>query len=274
MIQRMLSHVFFGAVLVGVFFGLVYWLQPTMVFLPLARLEATPAQWGLEYEDVSIQTADGVQLHGWFVPSPGADCVLLFFHGNAGNISHRRESIEIFHRLGLSVLIIDYRGYGASGGRPTEAGLHLDAAAAWDYLVEQREVSPDRIIVFGRSLGGVVAAQLAAQTAPAALILESTFSSARAFIRATYGWLGGLIPSRFAFDTAGAVTRVRCPVLVLHSPDDEIVPFALGREVFAAAKPPKTFVALRGDHNRGFLLSQPEYSRALAAFLADHVLVR
>ena len=269
MIRHMMSLAITAAAIAALFAGLLYAMQPAMVFLPASRLDATPAHWGLDYEDVSIETEDGVRLHAWFIPSPEAGRVLLFFHGNAGNISHRRESIENFHALGLSVLILDYRGYGLSTGRPGEPGIYRDAAAAWSYLVDQRGIRPGNIIVFGRSLGGVIAAHLAAEVQPGALILESTLSSARAFIQATYGPLGLLIPSRYALDAAGAVSRVRCPVLVLHSREDDIVPYPLGRAVFDAAKAPKRFVELRGDHNSGFLLSQPNYARALAAFIAS-----
>jgi fermentation-respiration switch protein FrsA (DUF1100 family) len=258
-------------IVLGLVVGGLFAMQPAMVFLPSRELVATPDQWGLDYEDVWLQTEDGVRLHGWYLPHPGADRALLFFHGNAGNISHRQASLEIFHRLGLNQLILDYRGYGRSQGRPSEAGLYLDARAGWDHLVEGRRVAPDRIAVFGRSLGGAVAAQLASQVRPGALILESSFTSARDVARALYPLLSWLIISRFDFDTVSRLAGVRCPVLVLHSPDDEIIPFALGRRVYEAARQPKAFHTLTGDHNSGFLLSQPGYERALAGFLSDQL---
>ena len=196
--------------------GGLYVMQPAMVFLPSRKLAATPDQWGLEYEDVWLQTEDGVRLHGWYLPRAGARRVLLFFHGNAGNISHRQATLEIFHRLGLSVLILDYRGYGRSEGRPSERGLYRDARAAWDHLVDGRGVAPSDIVLFGRSLGGAVAAELASQVQPRALILESTFSSARDLAREIYPLLSWLIVRRFEFDTvarlaAGAVPGVGAP---------------------------------------------------------------
>lgn len=251
--------------------GGLYVMQPAMVFLPSRELAATPADWGLEHEDVWLQTEDGVRIHGWYLPFPGARRVLLFFHGNAGNISHRQDSLEIFHRLGLNVLILDYRGYGRSEGRPSETGLYRDARAAWDHLVEGRGVAPSDIVLFGRSLGGAVAAELASRVRPGALILESTFSSARDLVREIYPVLSWLIVRRFELDTVARMGSVSCPVLVLHSRDDEIIPFALGRRVYQAAPEPKAFHALRGDHNGGFLLSQPGYERALAAFLSDRL---
>lgn len=249
----------------------LYWLQPGMIFYPYRTLQATPADWGFAYEDVALRTEDGVNLHGWYLPSEGAQRVLLFLHGNAGNISHRGESLAIFHRLGLNVLIIDYRGYGQSGGRPTEAGLYQDAWAAWRYLTEERGFDAQDIILFGRSLGGAVAAQLAAEAGPGGLILESTFSSARDFARQVLPLLSRLTVLRFEFNTAAALARVHCPLLVLHSPEDDIMPYELGRKLFAAANEPKQFWQLRGDHNGGFLLSQPGYEQTLAAFLAGRV---
>jgi len=247
--------------------GLMYLQQPRMIFFPSRALDATPADWDLAYEDVRLTADDGTALHGWFIPHPGAHRVLLFLHGNAGNISHRGDSVRIFHDLGLEVFIIDYRGYGQSGGEPSEAGLYLDAAAAWRHLTEVRGVAPRDIVIFGRSLGGAVAAQLASQVDAGGVILESSFSSARDAAQAIFPVLSRLVALRYRFDAAGALARTRSPVMVLHSPDDEIMPIALGRRLYEAARQPKRFVALRGDHNSGFLASRPAYEQALAAFV-------
>jgi len=241
--------------------------QSSMIFFPYAGIDQVPGDWGLAYEEVFLQTADGVRLHGWYLPHAESKRALLFFHGNAGNISHRRASLEIFHRLGLNVLIFDYRGYGRSEGVPDEQGLYEDARAAWRYLIDERGFEPRQIILFGRSLGGAVAAWLAAQVHPGALILESSFSSVRDMANALFPVLSRLVVLRYRFDTVAYVRRVTCPVLVLHSPEDEIIPFHLGEKVFRAANAPKRFVRMRGDHNSGFLMSQPEYERAIAAFL-------
>ncbi len=256
-------------VLVGwaVLNGFMYLAQPGMIFYPYDRLEATPQDWGLDYEEARFAAADGVELHGWLVSNPGSRRVLLFFHGNAGNISHRRESIAQFHRLGLNVFIIDYRGYGESQGRPSELGLYRDARAAWRYLTEDRGHAPSDIVVFGRSLGGVVAAKLASEVRPGGLILESSFSSAKDAARAIFPLLSRVVILRFELDAAAYVRHARCPVLVLHSPDDDIIPYQLGRKLFEAAPEPKRFVELRGGHNEGFILSQPDYERALGEFL-------
>jgi fermentation-respiration switch protein FrsA (DUF1100 family) len=247
--------------------GWMFLQQPGMIFYPLRELDATPADWGMPYEDVSLKTADAIELHGWYIPRPGARRVLLFLHGNAGNISHRGDSIAIFRRLGLSVFIFDYRGYGRSDGTPTEAGLYQDAAAAWDYLTKTRGLAANEILIFGRSLGGAVAAQLASQVQPAALILESSLSSARDFAQAVFPLLSRLVVVRYDFDTVARLAQVRCPVLVLHSPTDEIMPYRLGEKLYQSAHEPKRFVALQGDHNNGFLQSQPQYQEALAEFI-------
>lgn len=248
--------------------GLMYLQQPAMTFFPERELSATPANWGLEYEEVWFDTQDGVRLHGWYIPYTGSKRALLFFHGNGGNISHRGDSIAIFHRLGLNVFIFDYRGYGRSQGTASERGLSRDAAAAWRYLTETKGFSGADIVIFGRSLGGAVAAALAADVRPEGLILESTLSSARDFANLAFPVLSRLVLLRYDFDTAARMTRVTCPVLVLHSPEDEIMPFQLGEKVYRSANEPKVFVKMRGDHNSGFLQSQPDYEQELRRFLS------
>ncbi|MEA2079320.1 MAG: alpha/beta hydrolase, partial [Pseudomonadota bacterium] len=201
--------------------GWMYLQQAAMTFYPDRLLSATPANWGLEYEDVFLTAEDGVQLHGWYIPRQGSDRVLLFLHGNGGNISHRGESVAVFHRLGLNVLIFDYRGYGQSQGEPSEHGLYQDAAAAWHYLTETRDFASEDIILFGRSLGGAVAAKLASEVQAGGLILESTFSSAPDVARSLFPFLSRLVVLRYAFDTAEYLKGVACPLLVLHSPEDD-----------------------------------------------------
>lgn len=249
--------------------GCMHLQQPSMTFFPYATLDQTPEEWGVAYEDVFLDTADDVRLHGWYIPRHDSKQVLLFFHGNAGNISHRGASVEIFHRLGLNVFIFDYRGYGKSQGKPDENGLYEDARAAWRYLTNERKFDQKDIILFGRSLGGAVAAELAAEVQPGGLILESTFSSAREVANVIFPVLSRLIVLRYDFNTAAHMRQITSPVLVLHSPDDEIIPLRLGEQVFQAANEPKSFVKMRGGHNNGFLMSQPDYERALAAFISS-----
>lgn len=260
-----------AVVVLCLFSGWFYFQQPAMIFYPTSRLDATPANWGLQFEDVALQSSDGTRLHGWYIPHSDSNRVLLFFHGNAGNISHRGESVMIFHRLGLNVLIIDYRGYGQSEGKPGEAGLYNDARAAWQYLIKTKGFAKGDIIIFGRSLGGSVATNLAAEVQPGALIVESVFSSVKDMASEAFPVISYLVPLRFQFNSLEQIKQVTSPLLVLHSPDDEIIPYRLGEKVFQAANQPKAFVSMHGDHNSGFLASQPAYQQALEKFLVTHV---
>jgi len=247
----------------------VYLLQGRMLYLanvPGRTLTMTPADLRMEYEDVFIETADGVTLHGWFIPGRSAR-TLLFFHGNAGNISHRLESIRQFRNLELSVFIIDYRGYGQSEGRTTESGIYRDADAAWRYLTETRRVVPGDVVVFGRSLGASVAARLAAQQDPLALIVESSFTSVPEIAQEIYPWLPARWLSRSRHATRDYVRDVRCPVLVIHSRDDEIIPYSHGQAIFDAVPGSRTLLTLYGSHNDAFIQDERSYMEGLWAFL-------
>ena len=261
-----------GAYLALVAFA--YFGQSGMLYLPTIpsrELVANPEQIDLRYENVELHTEDGVRLHGWYIPAGRARGTVLFFHGNAGNISHRLDSIRIFHELELSVFIFDYRGYGRSDGRPSEGGTRRDALAAWEFLTDQRGIDPRQIVLFGRSLGAAVAAQLATETAPAALIIESAFTSVPDMAAELYWWLPVRWLTRFNYATREYVGRVDCPVLVVHSPEDEVIPFRHGEAIFAAAHEPKELLRLRGGHNDGFLVSGDDYVRGLDAFVSRHL---
>ena len=251
---------------------LAYASQSKLLYLrsvPGRELLGAPSDAGLPFDEVWIETADGVRLHGWYVPAQPARATLLFFHGNAGNVSHRLDSLRIFHDLGLSVLIIDYRGYGRSEGTPSERGTGRDARAAWAYLVTERGAEPEKIVVFGRSLGAAVAAELARDVAPGALILESAFTSVPDIAQEAYWFLPARWLSRFEYATAEYVKEIAAPVLVIHSEDDEIIPFHHGRAVFEAANGPKQLLVLHGDHNTGFLLSASRYRQGIDGFLSE-----
>lgn len=246
---------------------LTWLLQGCMIHFPVRALETTPADAGLAYEELYLTTADGERLHAWFLPAHEARAVLLFFHGNAGNISHRLESLRIFHELGLEVLILDYRGYGRSSGSPSEKGLYRDAEAAYDYLTRERSVPPEQLLVFGRSLGAAVAAQLASERPVGGLILESGFTSVPDLGAELYPFLPVRLLARYDYDTGEALSKVEAPVLVIHSRDDDIIPFSHGRALFEAAPEPRQFLELEGDHNTGFLRSRERYVRGLEQFL-------
>lgn len=253
---------------------LAWFFQHRLLYLPTTpgrAWTATPDAVGLAYDDLRIRTGDDVELSAWLVPSDPERGLLLFFHGNAGNISHRLESIEIFHRLGLSVLIVDYRGYGRSGGTPSETGTYRDAAAVWRFATAELGRPADRIVVYGRSLGAAVAAQLATTVAasPAALIVESPFTTMAEMAQRAYPFLPARWLTRFSYATRDYVAEAPCPVLVAHSTDDEIVPLELGRAVYAAAPEPKRFFPLTGGHNTAFRETGDAYLRGIDAFLTE-----
>jgi hypothetical protein len=252
---------------------LLYLFQSHLVFYPQTgrELVATPAQVGLPYEDIHLKTADEVHLHGWYIPAPDSRGAVLFLHGNAGNISHRLDSLQMLHRLGYSTLIIDYRGYGNSDGKPTEQGTYLDAEAAWRYLTEQRHVPSCRIALFGESLGGAVAAWLAVRENPAALVISSSFTSVPDLGQQLYPYFPVRWLTRIRYDTRENLRLTTVPVLVAHSPDDDIIPFEHGRALFAAANSPKQFLELAGGHNDGFIFMRASWIKVLGDFLDEQV---
>lgn len=243
--------------------------QSHLVYFPDRSLVADPGTIGLAFEEAVFESDDGISLHGWWIPADEPRAILLFFHGNAGNISHRLESIALFHDLGLSTFIFDYRGYGRSGGGPTEEGLYRDARAAWAYLTEIRGFDPESIVLFGRSLGAAAAIELATKVGAGALVIESAFTSIPEIGAKAYWWLPVKLLARIRFDSRRRVADLRCPLLVVHSPDDEIIPFEMGRRLFDAAPEPKSFLEIRGSHNDGFLTSGEAYVLGLNAFLEE-----
>ena len=247
--------------------ALVYLRQERMLYFPTSEIEATPHDIGLDYEDVSFAAADGVTLHGWHVPAQAGRATLLFMHGNAGNISHRLDSIRLFHGLSLDIFIFDYRGYGRSGGQPDERGTYLDARAAWDTLLA-RGVDPKRIILFGRSLGGPIAATLAAEVEPAALIVESTFTSAADVAATLYPWLPVRTLMRFEYDTRARLRERTCPLLIVHSEDDELIGYSHALALYADAPEPKQLLTIQGTHATGFLTSGALYRDGIAGFVS------
>ncbi len=246
---------------------LVFTFQSRLVYFPdVGRTVAvTPLAYGLEFETHRIGTKDGERLHAWWVPVGNARGTVLVLHGNAGNISHRVDYLRMFHRLGYASLIVDYRGYGESSGSPSEEGTYRDADSAWRWLMS-RGIAPKDIVILGESLGGAVAAWLAARTTPRALVLVSSFTSVPDLGAQVYPFLPVRLLSRFSYDTRGALRRVEAPVLVAHSRDDDIVPYSHGLALFAAANEPKQFLEMRGGHNDSFLFSREEWVGELRVF--------
>ena len=243
--------------------------ERSMIYHPDPNLEVSPAAIGLAYEDVTITASDGVRIHGWWIPTEDSRGTILFCHGNAGNISHRLESILIFHQLDLSVFIFDYRGYGKSAGSPSEEGTYRDAAAAYNYLREYREISPGKIIIFGRSLGGAVAIKLAGEEEAGALICESSFTSAVDMGRLLFPYLPVDLLVFDRYDSISRVGELSLPKLFIHSRGDEIIPFGHGERLYRAAAPPKEFLEIRGGHNEGFLESEDIYREIIDDFLKE-----
>jgi len=244
--------------------------QSRFIYFPSRPLDATPEDVNLPYEDVQFESEDGLRLSGWFIPAQQERGTILFCHGNAGNISHRLDSIAIFHRLGMSTFIFDYRGYGKSEGKPTEKGTYRDAKAAWQFLVEKKQIAPEKIVIFGRSLGGAIGAWLARKHRPGALIMESTFTSIRDIASDVYPYLPVRHLTRFDYDAARYVSAVSCPVMIAHSRNDDLIPFAHGERLFKAAGEPKAFLEMTGSHNDGFIATGAAYVDGLDAFLAHN----
>ena len=252
---------------------LVYFNQSYLVYFPEKQIGNTPGAIGLDYTAVNIATGDGETLHGWWVPVADAKGTVLFFHGNAGNISHRINYLAMFKQLGYNTLLFDYRGYGQSSGTPSESGTYLDAQAAWRYLIEIQGIVPERIVLFGESLGGAVAAWLAAREKPGLLALVSTFTSVPDLAAEIYPFLPVRWISRFDYNTLEFLQSITCPVFIAHSPQDEIIPYRHGQRLFQAAPEPKQFLPLQGTHNTGFIFMQPVWKRALGAFMDRHLAV-
>lgn len=251
--------------------GLLWLLQARFIYYPgMGReIATTPSAHGAPYEDLTIETSDGERLNAWWVPAESPRGAVLLLHGNAGNISHRIDYALMFRRLGYSTLLLDYRGYGRSTGTPTEQGTYTDAESAWRWLTITQRLPERDIVVFGESLGGGVASWLAARHQVRALILASTFTSAVDLGAELYPFLPVRLVSRFRYDTLARLRDVRAPVLVVHSPQDDIIPFSHGRRLFEAAREPKAMLELAGGHNQGFVFAREEWVKRLAAFLTS-----
>lgn len=250
---------------------MLYFLQSKMMYYPAREIGATPRNIGLEFEDVYFRLDSGDKMHGWHIPENTSEYTLLFFHGNAGNMSGRLDTIRLFHGLGLNVFIVDYPGYGNSEGSPTEESTYKCGQEAYHYLVKQRRTPPEKIIVMGRSLGGPVAAQLAATNRTGGLILESTFTSASDLAVELYPVFPVKQIMRYSYPTTKYLQQVSVPVMVTHSIDDEVVPFHHGEEIFKAAGEPKTFFRMRGRHGAGHLESGAAYKEAIEQFLSANI---
>ena len=246
---------------------ILYYRQPSFLYYPIQEVTYTPDELGLDFEEVWFKTADGINLNGWYIPSKKSDLTILFCHGNGGNIMHCLDSINFFHDLGLNCFIFDYRGYGSSSGTPSEEGTYLDADAAYKWLTKQKKIPTDDIIIFGRSLGGSIAAQLAGRVKIKTLIIESTFTSYVDIGQKFYPYMPVRLFARFSYNTSDYIRKVHCPVMIIHSRNDEIIPFEFGLELYEAANEPKKFAEIYGSHNDSFLVSGEIYKKTWVDWL-------
>ena len=244
-------------------------LENRLVFYPDEGFDDSPSNWNLSYRDVLLRTQDGEKLHCWYFPLRKESLTLLFCHGNAGNISHRIDNIERLVKRGIAVFLLGYRGYGKSTGRPSEKGIYLDGLAAYDYLVESERISPDRIALFGRSLGGAVAIEVALHREVKCLVVESTFTSLRDMSKTTFPWslFSPLVPNHY--DSGSKIAALSVPKLIVHGKNDEIVPFWMGEKLFALAKDKKKFLAIQGaGHNDTYIVGGTVYLNGLVNFIS------
>lgn len=249
--------------------AVLYVFQRRLVYFPTRQYDLTPGDVGLEFEDLTLTTADGVAIAAWYVQHPQARGSVLHCHGNAGNMSGRVDDLLAFHQMGYSVLLFDYRGYGRSEGRPDEQGTYEDAEAARRFLVEEKGESPQRLIIFGRSLGGAVAIELARRHRPAALIVEASFTNLPVIGQRQYPFVPVKWLSRFHYDSINKVGGISCPKLFIHASEDELVPFDNGRRLYEAAAQPRQFIKTPGGHNTGGFLYAQTYLDQLERFLGQ-----
>lgn len=286
---QVLLLVLLGIFSVPLLFYLYYWyyfrqLQPRLLYSRFGDIEIKSGKKNVIHQEITYITRDGEAISAWFVPFKDnipepddeedpkpkeSNGTVLFCHGNAGNISQRIDSFHLFHALGLDVFIFDYRGYGQSTGTPSEKGTYLDADGAWECLTRKLKVKPEEIILFGRSLGGAVASYLAQTYHPRGLILESTFTSIPELVPSVLRFTYFKLPIRYNYNTRKRLKKIHCPVLVIHSPDDQIIPYFHGQALFEAANEPKQFMRIKGEHTYGYLKSKWFYLEGLKDFLGQ-----
>ena len=239
------------------------------MYHPTREIVNTPESIGLDYNDINLKVSGGLNIHGWHIPSNYARGAVLFLHGNGGNISNsvRLETIKLLHKLNMDVVIIDYEGYGKSDGKPGEDETYRDAEAAWTWLTKEQNITPDKIVIYGRSLGGAIAIDLASKHRHAGLVIESSFTSAGDMAKKFLWWLPfARNICIYDYNSLEKISKCNSPKLFAHSPNDTLIPYAQGRRLFEAASEPKTFFEMQGGHNDSFY-STPGYAHEIARFL-------
>jgi uncharacterized protein len=266
--MRIVAGIVAAAVLLKL---LVWWVEPRLAFYPIRGVQETPAAYGLAFTDVKIQTSDGETLHGWWLEHPTPRGQVIFWHGNGGNLSLWLDVIAGVRRRGFSVLAVDYRGYGASTGKPGERGIYRDADAALQFFTQTLRKTGVPVIYWGRSIGTAVAAHNTSRTAPDALVLESPFPELKAAIASNPVLRFLSIFSSYRFPTSQLIESYDGPLLVIHGDADSIIPFSAGKKVFDRSRSVrKTFTVIHGgDHNDLHLVNPDVYWKAIDEFTAS-----
>ena len=261
-------------IIIGIYVGialLIYLKQSRYVYAPRRKVLNSPVDLGLDFENVSIKSQDGVQIAGWYIPvktGRKARHALIYCHGNAGNIGDRLPVIKTFSDMGFDLLIFDYRGYGNSMGLLSENGTYMDALSAWNYM-KVKGYSAGNIIIFGSSLGGAIAAWLAEQVKPGMLVMESSFTSAVDMAAKMFPFMPAKLICKYKYDAASIMSRIKCPVIVAHSVDDETVPFFHGMRLFERAHEPKKFIEMKGLHNFTGIDVDSNFQKVLKEFVDE-----
>ncbi len=246
----------------------IRWIEMHSIFHPTRKIVQLPTDVGLEYEDVYFKTSDHVKLNGWLIKGT-SNTTVLFFHGNGANISLRMGKLKMFHDLGLSTLIVDYRGYGRSEGIPSELGIYRDGQAAYEYLLTRTDVNKNKLVIYGESLGGAVAIDLASKVKVDALVVDSSFTSAVAMGKLLYPMIPEFLVG-FKFDSVTKITKISVPKLFFHSQTDDLVPWSLGQELYRAAAEPKEFAEVHGSHNNSFTTDKELFYEGLRNFFKKY----
>jgi uncharacterized protein len=266
-IRLCLSAVFIYTAVALYFFAV----QTSMLYHPSPELEGTPSDIGLRFTNLKLKTPDRLDISAWYIPARNSRGVILYCHGNAGNISHRLPLIRLFNRMRLDVLIFDYRGFGQSSGSPSEEGTYIDAETAWDYLVNTLRIKPGKILLYGHSLGGAVATEMALRHKAGGLIIDSGFKS----VAERAGEMFPIFPVdlmvRHRYASIEKIGNSRMPKLIIHSQMDELIPFEHGMALFKRAAGPKRFLKLKGGHDDGALASGKLYIDTLDTFIKENL---
>jgi len=250
-----------------VIIGYFYFNQSSFIYLTSNEIKVTTQDLNFITENIAFITSDGLQLNGWFIANDNSNKVLLFSHGNAGNISDRIDILNILSKLDLNIMIYDYRGYGNNPGIPTEEGTYQDARAAWEYLINKGFQS-DQIIIYGRSLGGAVAAKIAAEVNPAGLIIDSSFISLTKLATDLYAWLPVRYLLKHKYQTIKHLKTVKSPVMIIHGKNDQMIPIEHSQVLFEnTASNQKIFLKLQGGHNDSYIVDREKYLEGLNEFI-------